>query len=146
MNSNPATILVFGGGIGGGDCTHNGMYDIALISSIPNIIGLAPATKEEYFAALDWAIEQNSSPVVIRVPKAVIGNGEKITLYEKTAVKFFDLTDDEISAYVATGECSDKAGAYGIQGKGSLLVEKITGDYFNVVGLPVARLYRELRF
>ncbi|MGN1328508.1 MAG: 1-deoxy-D-xylulose-5-phosphate synthase [Eubacterium sp.] len=87
MNSNPATILVFGGGIGGGDCTHNGMYDIALISSIPNIIGLAPATKEEYFALLDWAVEQNKFPVVIRVPKAVISNSEEITLDEKTAVK-----------------------------------------------------------
>ncbi|MGN0530280.1 MAG: Maf family protein [Eubacterium sp.] len=73
-------------------------------------------------------------------------NGKSRSFYEKTAVKFFDLTNDEINAYVATGECSDKAGAYGIQGKGSLLVEKITGDYFNVVGLPVARLYRELIF
>ena len=76
----------------------------------------------------------------------VIKNGRSSSFYEKTAVKFFDLTEDEINAYVATGECSDKAGAYGIQGKGSLLVEKITGDYFNVVGLPVARLYRELKF
>ena len=58
--------------------------------------------------------------------------------------KFFDLTDDEIERYIATGEPMDKAGAYGIQGYGSLLVESITGDYFNVVGLPVSTLARKL--
>ena len=55
-----------------------------------------------------------------------------------------DLTAAEIDAYIATGECMDKAGAYGIQGYGSLLVQEIQGDYFNVVGLPVSRLYRAL--
>lgn len=63
----------------------------------------------------------------------------------ETRVKFFKLSEKEILDYVATGECSDKAGAYGIQGKGSLLVEYIKGDYFNVVGLPVSKLYRELK-
>lgn len=62
----------------------------------------------------------------------------------ETKVKFFDLTDEEIDEYIKTGESADKAGAYGIQGYGSLLVEKIDGDYFNVVGLPVSRLAREL--
>ena len=62
----------------------------------------------------------------------------------ETRVRFFDLTATEIDAYIATGECMDKAGAYGIQGYGSLLVEEIRGDYFNVVGLPVSRLYRAL--
>ena len=57
----------------------------------------------------------------------------------------YHLSDDEINEYISTGECSDKAGAYGIQGKGSLLVKCIKGDYFNVVGLPVSRLYRELK-
>lgn len=74
----------------------------------------------------------------------IISNGKYKSFYEKTSVRFFDLTDDEINSYVASGECADKAGAYGIQGRGSLLVEGITGDYFNVVGLPVAKLYREL--
>lgn len=74
----------------------------------------------------------------------IISKGRYKSFYEKTAVRFFDLTQEEIKAYVASGECSDKAGAYGIQGRGSLLVEGITGDYFNVVGLPVAKLYREL--
>lgn len=62
----------------------------------------------------------------------------------ETKVKFFDLTDEEIDEYIKTGEPVDKAGAYGIQGYGSLLVEKIDGDYFNVVGLPVSKLAREL--
>ena len=59
-------------------------------------------------------------------------------------MRFYDLSDSEIKNYIKTGECRDKAGAYGIQGFGSLLVEGIEGDYFNVVGLPVAELYREL--
>jgi len=67
------------------------------------------------------------------------------SFYCETKVKFYELTEKEIKAYAASGECDDKAGAYGIQGKGSLLVEKIDGDYFNVVGLPVAKLYRELK-
>lgn len=67
------------------------------------------------------------------------------SFYAETKVKFFDLTEKEIELYASSGECDDKAGAYGIQGKGSLLVEKIDGDYFNVVGLPVSKLYRELK-
>lgn len=63
----------------------------------------------------------------------------------ETRVKFFELSEKDITDYIATGECSDKAGAYGIQGRGSLLVEYIKGDYFNVVGLPVSKLYRELK-
>lgn len=82
MNSNPAVILVFGAGIGGGDCTHNGMYDIAMESSIPNLIGLAPATREEYFAMLDWAIEQQEYPVVIRVPSTVV-SGQEVKIVDR---------------------------------------------------------------
>lgn len=63
---------------------------------------------------------------------------------ETTRVSFFDLTEEEIRAYVASGEPMDKAGAYGIQGKGRLLVSGIEGDWANVVGLPVARVVREL--
>lgn len=74
----------------------------------------------------------------------VFNGREPKSFYVQTKVKFFELTKDEIDWYVSTGECDDKAGAYGIQGKGSMLVEKIDGDYFNVVGLPVSKLYREL--
>lgn len=63
-----------------------------------------------------------------------------LTAHEATQVRFRPLTQSEISAYIATGEPMDKAGAYGIQGYGCLLVEGISGDYFNVVGLPVCRL------
>ncbi|RMH71221.1 MAG: septum formation inhibitor Maf [Gemmatimonadetes bacterium] len=66
--------------------------------------------------------------------------GRQTTGYEKTAVKFRELTPAEIEAYVDTGEPMDKAGAYGIQEYGALLVERIEGDYFNVVGLPLVRL------
>lgn len=67
------------------------------------------------------------------------------TFAVETKVKFFELTDGEIDEYIKTKEPFDKAGAYGIQGFGSLLVEKIDGDYFNVVGLPVSALARELK-
>lgn len=63
----------------------------------------------------------------------------------ETLVTFYPLSDAEIETYLDTGEPFDKAGAYGIQGKGSLLVQGIEGDYFNVVGLPVAALSRALR-
>lgn len=61
-----------------------------------------------------------------------------------TDVTFRQLPDSEIEEYISTSEPYDKAGGYGIQGKGSLLIEKINGDYFNVVGLPVSRLNQEL--
>ena len=64
---------------------------------------------------------------------------------EETEVVFRELTEDEIEWYLDTGEYTDKAGGYGIQGKGALLVEKIRGDYFNVMGLPLCRLYLMLR-
>ncbi len=71
-------------------------------------------------------------------------NGKSTVFTVETRVTFYELTDDEINAYLDTGEPFDKAGAYGIQGKGSLLVQRIEGDYFNVVGLPVAALSRAI--
>ena len=68
LNSNPATILVWWGGISGGDATHLGCFDIPLISNIPNIIYLSPAYKEEYLKMLDWSVEQTQYPIAIRVP------------------------------------------------------------------------------
>ena len=67
------------------------------------------------------------------------------TFFVSSDVTFFELTDEEIKTYVESGECDDKAGSYGIQGKGSLLVEKISGDYFNIVGLPVSVLNKKLK-
>lgn len=72
-------------------------------------------------------------------------NAEAVTITECTEVTFRSLTDVEILAYVQSGEPMDKAGAYGIQGLGAVLVEKINGDYYNVVGLPLCQLMQMLR-
>ncbi len=66
------------------------------------------------------------------------------TFHECTEVKMYENNDDLLRRYIATGEPMDKAGAYGIQGKGAILVEKINGDYNNVVGLPVSRIFKLL--
>ncbi|MBU8879559.1 Maf family protein [Bacillus sp. FJAT-29790] len=70
---------------------------------------------------------------------------KEIKFHVKTDVVFWELSDEEIDAYIDTGEPFDKAGAYGIQGFGSVLVKEISGDYFSVVGLPVSKTVRELR-
>src|SRR5579884_2662306 len=62
-----------------------------------------------------------------------------------TSVRFVAMTEDDIAAYVATGEPMDKAGGYGVQGLASKFIDRIEGDYFNVVGLPVSLIYRHLR-
>jgi septum formation protein len=70
--------------------------------------------------------------------------GQRLTSFsEVTKVEFYSLSDEEIDSYIQTGEPFDKAGAYGIQGYGAVLVKGIHGDFFNVMGLPVARLARE---
>ena len=80
INNSSATILVNTASVYGmNDFTHLGIYDIALISNIPNMVYLAPTSKEEYFAMLDWSIEQNKYPVAIRIPcNGVISDGRKI--------------------------------------------------------------------
>lgn len=70
----------------------------------------------------------------------IIKNNVSKTFSVETKVEFFNLSDKEIYDYISTKDCFDKAGAYGIQSKGSLFVKSINGDYFNVVGLPIAML------
>lgn len=73
-----------------------------------------------------------------------LSQGIKYVDYEKSSVKFYDLSHDEIENYLDTLEYEDKAGAYGIQGKGALLVKEIRGDFFNIVGLPIGKINRDL--
>lgn len=79
VNNNPATILVFASSVYGmNDVTHLGLYDIPMMSNIPNLVYLAPTTKEEYLAMLTWGINQNEHPVAIRVPSTgVIKSGHE---------------------------------------------------------------------
>lgn len=67
--------------------------------------------------------------------------GETRVGYETTRVRFAEMSDDEIDWYIGTGEPFGKAGAYGIQGKASLFIEEIEGDYFNIMGLPIRLVY-----
>lgn len=75
----------------------------------------------------------------------IFADGSREVFAEETAVEFYPLSEREIADYVATGEPMDKAGAYGIQGRGALLVKGIVGDYYNVMGLPVGRLNAVLK-
>lgn len=74
----------------------------------------------------------------------IINNGSENRFSEVSRVTFKELTDEKIREYISTGEPMDKAGAYGIQTRGSELVEKYEGDYYNIIGLPVDRLKKEL--
>ena len=73
------------------------------------------------------------------------GRTGEYCFFEKTDVTRYPMDEDEINRYIATGEPMDKAGSYGIQGRCAIYIKQIEGDYNNVVGLPVARLYQELR-
>lgn len=95
----------------------------------------SPAQAQEYLARL-----AGEAHLVITGVAVVVGGGLEQVAHEITRVVFRPLTPEEIAAYVATGEPLDKAGGYGIQGLGSLLVARIEGCYFNIVGLPLARL------
>ena len=93
INNNAATIVTFCGTVYGmNDVTHLGLYDIPMMANIPNLVYLAPATKEEYLAMLDWSLEQTDHPVAIRLPGGpVISDGRKVTK------DFSDLNQYEIT-------------------------------------------------
>ena len=78
----------------------------------------------------------------------LIRTGEEaktVTFAEKTEVYLYPMNEQEIRAYIASGDCMDKAGAYGIQGDFAIHVKGIEGDYYNVVGLPIGKVYQELK-
>lgn len=101
-----------------------------------------PADEEDAFrmlSALSGVRHHVFTGVTVRMGAQVL------TRHEVTSVDFRPLEPEEVEEYIATGECMDKAGAYGIQGYGCLLVERIAGDYYNVMGLPVALLAQMLK-
>ena len=105
------------------------------------VLGKPHGTQEAYemLRALSGKTHTVYTGVYIRSAK------KTLCFHAATAVEFYPLTDEEINAYIATGEPFDKAGGYGIQTKGGLLVKGISGDYYNVVGFPLAQVRRALR-
>lgn len=106
INNNSATILVNGASVFGmNDVTHLGLYDIPMISNIPNIVYLAPTSKDEYFAMLDWSIEQTKYPVAIRIPaNGVISDERKVDVDYSNINKFKIEEKGEKVAIIALGD------------------------------------------
>lgn len=83
IDSNPAVLVISGGTIDGNDVTHLGTFDAPMLSNIPNLVYLAPATKEELVEMFDWAVEQKSNPVAIKMPSgSVISNGGNVVAFK----------------------------------------------------------------
>jgi len=101
-----------------------------------------PSDKAEAFRMLR-ALSGQRHTVITGV--VVIAGGVTETFCQRTSVEFYPLSDEEINAYIDTDEPFDKAGGYGIQERGALLVKCIRGDYFNVMGLPIAKTARLLK-
>ncbi len=104
INGNSATILVFwASAFGMNDVTHLGIYDIAMLSNIPNLVYLAPVSKQEYFAMLNWSIEQKDYPVAIRVPMNIIEADENVDTDYGTLNKYKIMKKGEKAAIIALG-------------------------------------------
>ena len=103
-----------------------------------------PKSKEEAFETLK-VLSGKIHEVYSGIAIINCETGVEIKDFEVTKVKFRKLNDDEINSYIKTGEPMDKAGAYGIQGLGSIFVEKVDGCYTNVVGFPVYNIYKNLK-
>lgn len=122
INNSPATILVYWASVYGmNDVTHLGIYDIPMMSNIPNLVYLAPTTKEEYLAMLDWSIEQNDHPVAIRVPISVVSDGKKVTK-DFSRLNEYEVTQNGSKiAIVALGSF------YSVGAKAAEIIENKTG-------------------
>ncbi len=103
MNNNPATILIFNGRVSGGDCTHVGQYDIAMISNIPNLVCLAPTNKNEYLDILEYAKENKNHPLIIRVPKNPVLTEEKSSFDKENIFKYTTIHKGHKIAIIGLG-------------------------------------------
>ena len=123
-------------------------YPNKVVIGADTIVGLGmrifpkPKNKEE---AKEFLKELSGQVHTVVTAVVVIENGELSTFANSTKVTFRELDDTLIDAYIASGDPLDKAGAYGIQSGGALFVEKIEGDYYSVVGLPIASLFEHLK-
>ena len=108
LNNNPATLLVFWGGISNADATHLCTFDIPLISNIPNIVYLAPTCKEEYVRMLDWSVNQNDYSVAIRVPFAISYSGKEDKTDYSILNKFQMVEKGDKVAIIALGSFFNK--------------------------------------
>lgn len=121
INNNPVTILTFAASVYGmTDITHLGIFDIPMMSNIPNLVYLAPATYEEYIAMLDWSMEQREHPVAIRVPGTVV-HGEKPTKDYGVLNKYDVLQQGSDIAVIALGAFR------GLGAEAAKLIEQQTG-------------------
>lgn len=100
---------------------------------------------EEMLSLLQGKTHQVYTGVTLIWQKEKEKQPSKLSFYEKTEVSMYPMSMQEIRGYVDTGEPMDKAGAYGIQGKCAAFIKEIRGDYYNVVGLPIGRLYQEIK-
>ena len=109
LNKTPATILIFWGGITGADATHLTTFDIPLISNIPNLVYLCPTNKSEYLRMLDWSVNQNEYPVVIRVPMVGL-DSEEVDSTDYSVLNKFKVTQKgEKVAILGLGNSFDLA-------------------------------------
>lgn len=113
--------------------------------SVVSIDGLILGKPEDDEAAKRMLRRLSGRTHEIYTGVCLLARGQKEVFHQVTGVKFYDLTDEEIAAYVTMGESRGRAGSYGIEGIGVVLVESIVGDYSNIVGLPVAETLRRLR-
>lgn len=100
-----------------------------------------PNSREQAFSMLR-ALSGKTHSVFTGV--CAVSDEKTEKFFEKTDVTFLEISDSEINGYIDTGEPFDKAGAYGIQGFASKFVKSINGDYFNVVGLPICKIYEKI--
>ena len=129
INNSPATIVTFCGSVYGmNDVTHLGLYDIPMMANIPNLVYLAPTTKEEYLAMLDWSIEQNEYPVAIKLPGgSVISEGKEITK------DFGDLNKYEVTQKGSKVAVIGLGTFYGLGKEVAEELKKVTGTDATVI-------------